>query len=144
MDYLWRVLSAVDAPWIEEISKPKKAKKGQPAPTPEPVLVQSWPDPEPEIVTDGNGTRIKKSQGVTKLVGRILSDIETGKTLKDGSLVDPRDRWQKLSDVAKSPVIEAIGDMPTPSMDDIDLDRAVRYASRDADAQGCAAAAKGG
>lgn len=141
MDYLWRVASAVDAPWIEVIGKPakkKRHKKGEPEtsdPVPEPILVQAWPDPEAEIVSNGNGARLKKSQGVSKLVTRILADVESGKTLKDGSLVDPCDRWKKLSDAAKAPVIAAIGDMPTPTMDDIPLARAVTYASRDADAQ---------
>lgn len=142
MDYLRRVASAEDAPWVEAAAKPPKKKRGkkgdpepEPQPDPEPALVQAWPDPEPEIITDGNGARLKKSQGVGKLVARIIADVESGKTLKDGSPIDPRERWGKLSHAAKTPVIEAVGDMPVPTMDDIDLDRAVTYASRDADAQ---------
>lgn len=136
MDYLRRVASAVDAPYTEVIGKAKKATKKRPNPPPPEIdIVQAWPDPEPEIVSDGNGTRVVKSQGIGKLVPRIIADVESGKTLKDGSPVDPRERWEKLSDAAKAPVIEAIGDMPSPTMDDIDLDKAVRYASRDADAQ---------
>jgi DNA polymerase I-like protein with 3'-5' exonuclease and polymerase domains len=144
MSYLRRVASAADAPWMEIPAKPpkkKQRKKGdaeqaisEPEPD-QPTLVQAWPTPEPEIITDGNGSRLKKSQGVGKLIPRIFADIESGKTLKDGSLVDPRERWEKLSDTAKAPVIAAIGDMPVPTMDDIALDKAVRYASRDADAQ---------
>ena len=142
MDYLRRVSSAVDAPWVEIAAKPpkkKRRKKGEPEPeslpASEPDYIQSWPTPEPEIVTDGNGSRLKKSQGVGKLVPRIIADVESGKTLKDGSLIDPCVRWGKLSDAAKAPVIEVIGDMPMPTMDDIPLARAVGYASKDADAQ---------
>ncbi|HXN71595.1 MAG TPA: DNA polymerase A family protein [Candidatus Acidoferrales bacterium] len=144
MEYLRRVASAVDAPWVELAAKikkkRKKAKEGsaptlEPPPEPESTLIQSWPEPEPEIVSDGNGTRVEKPQGVGKLVTRIIADVESGKVLKDGSPVDPRKRWMKLTDAAKEPVIAVIGDMPTPTMDDIDIDRAIRYGSRDADAQ---------
>jgi DNA polymerase I-like protein with 3'-5' exonuclease and polymerase domains len=145
MDYLRRVSSAVDAPWIEMPAKPvrrKRNKKGdaqgaQPEllPDPKPISVQAWPSPDPELISNGNGVRVKKPQGIGKLVARIIADVESGKTLKDESLVDPRDRWGKLSDAAKAPVIAAIGDMPVPTLDDIPLDRAVRYSSQDADAQ---------
>lgn len=99
------------------------------------VADQQWPDPEPEIVKDGTGSRVKKPQGVNKLVNRILDDIAKGKTLKDGSEVDPRERWEKLTPQAKAPVIAAIGDMREPDLDDIPFERAKRYAVRDSDAQ---------
>jgi DNA polymerase-1 len=94
-----------------------------------------WPNPEPEIVYEGGSPRVKKPQGVNKLVNRILDDIAKGKTLKDGSAVDPRDRWKKLSDAAKAPVIAAMGDMREPDLDDVPIARAERYALRDADCQ---------
>src|SRR5208337_525973 len=97
MNYLRRVASAVDAPWAEIPAKPPKKKRRkksdpepEPVPDPEPIFIQAWPSPEPEIISDGNGARLKKSQGVGKLVPRIIADVESGKTLKDGSLVDPR------------------------------------------------------
>lgn len=144
MGYLRRVDSAVDAPFAEvtpKAVKRKRGKKGHPEiepesiSAPEPEFIQMWPQPEPEIITDGNGSRLKKSHGVGKLVARIIADVESGKTLKDGSLVDPRERWNKLSAVSKSPVIDVIGDMPNPDLDDVDIDQAITYASRDADAQ---------
>lgn len=140
MEYLRRIASAVDAPWVEVTAKCKPARKSKKKKAEEtiesltgPSFIQAWPDPEPEIITDGNGTRVTRPQGIGKLVKHILADA--GKTLKDGSLVDPRERWEKLSDAAKSPVIETIGDMPTPTMDDIPLARAVRYSACDSDAQ---------
>ncbi len=99
------------------------------------VAAGEWPDPEPEIVRDGTGSRVKKSQGVNKLVTRILNDIASGKTLKDGAEVDPRDRWKKLTPQAKAPVIAAMGDMREPDLDDVPFERASRYAIRDADCQ---------
>lgn len=99
------------------------------------VADKEWPSPEPEIVYEGGSPRVKKPQGVNKLVNRILDDIAKGKTLKDGSEVDPRDRWKKLSDAAKAPVIAAMGDMREPDLDDVPPARAERYAIRDADAQ---------
>jgi uracil-DNA glycosylase family 4 len=99
------------------------------------VAVGAWPDPEPEIIKDGIGSRVKKPQGVNKLVNRILADIASGKTLKDGAEVDPRERWKKLTPQAKAPVIAAMGDMRTPDLDDVPFERASRYAIRDADCQ---------
>lgn len=142
MDYLRRVDSAVDAPFVEVMPKPVKAKRRkkndparEPLSAPVPMLVRVWPQPETEVVSDGNGYRLKKPHGIGKLVTRILADVDSGKTLKDGSLVDPRERWNKLSGVSKAPVIAIIGDMPVPDLDDIPVERAVTYASRDADAQ---------
>lgn len=99
------------------------------------VAGQEWPEPPPEIIKDGTGSRVKKPQGVNKLVNRILADVASGKTLKDGSTVDPRERWKKLSVAAKAPVIAAMGDMRTPDLDDVPFERASRYALRDADCQ---------
>lgn len=144
MDYLYRVLGAEDAPLVEVQAKPPKKKRKKksdieadtlPDPVPESSFVHAWPDPEPETIRENGKYRIKKSQGVTKLVTRIIVDVESGKTLKDGELVDPRERWKKLSVASKAPVIEVIGDMRYPTLDDVDFDRAIRYASRDADAQ---------
>ena len=137
MDYLYKVAMAEDAPLVEVVGKPKKKRKKDTIDDPpvEPQYVHAWPDPEPEIIREQGKYRIKKSQGVGKLVARIISDVESGKTLKDGKLVDPRERWKKLSAASKSPVIEAIGDMRTPTLDDVPMERAIQYASRDADAQ---------
>jgi len=141
MDYLRRVDSAVDAPLVEIPPKPvkkRKSKKGvdaAPEPVPDPVFIHQWPEPEPEIVSDGNGDRLKRSHGIGKLVSRILADITSGKTLKDGSLVDPRERWKKLSDASKAPVISVIGDMPVPDLDNVDIENAIEYACKDADVQ---------
>ena len=99
------------------------------------VASESWPSPEIEIVRDGTGSRAKKPQGVNKLVNRILDDIAKGKTLKDGSEVDPRARWKKLTPQAKAPVIAVMGDMREPDLDDVDPAKAIRYAIRDSDAQ---------
>lgn len=141
LDYLCRVASAEDAPLIElpplPVKTPRKTKKN-PNPiaiVPEPVFVRAWPDPEPVIEQNGNGVHIRKAQGVTKLVNRILSDIAGGKTLKGGETTDPRDRWYKLDDRAKAPVIASIGNMPEPTLDDIPLEKAVIYAGADSDAQ---------
>lgn len=150
LTYLLRVQSAEDAPRVTIDPPPPKLPKRRKKDTDEthaarvqavldaqpPVtIIHQWPTPEPEIVFEGNGAKITKPQGVQKLVDRIIADVMSGKTLKDGSLVDPRERWKKLNEKAKAPVIAAIGDMPVPTLDDIPLDRAVTYAGRDADCQ---------
>jgi DNA polymerase I-like protein with 3'-5' exonuclease and polymerase domains len=98
------------------------------------VLDREWPNPEPEIVREGNGTRVRKSQNISKTVQRILMDIASGKTLKDGSATDPRDRWKKIDARVKAPVIAVLGEMRAPDLSDIPLDKAVYYSGRDPDA----------
>jgi DNA polymerase-1 len=141
LDYLCRVAGAEDAPLVEllpaPVKTPRKTKKN-PNPiaiVPEPVFVRAWPDPDPIIEQNGNGVHIRKAQGVTKLVNRILSDIASGKTLKGGEATDPRDRWNKLDNRAKAPVVAAIGDIPEPALDDIPLEKTIAYAGADSDAQ---------
>ena len=100
------------------------------------VMETEWPEPEPEIITEGGRQRVKKPQGVNKLVKRILADVKSKKVLKDGSTTDPRERWKKLNDAAKTPVIAAMGDMRIPDLGDIDERVAIDYGCRDADATG--------
>jgi DNA polymerase-1 len=98
------------------------------------VVDREWPNPEPVLVFEGNGTRVKKSQNVRKTVSRIIMDIASGKTLKDGSTTDPRDRWKKIDPEVKAPVIAVLGDMREPDLGDIPIERATVYGCRDADA----------
>lgn len=142
MDYLQRVASATDAPLIKAPVKTVKPKRLNKCKTktlsltpPVPVMIRAWPEPEAEIVHEGNGVRVKKPQGVGKLVARIVADVASGKVNKDGEPVDPRKRWAKLDDRAKATVIAAIGDMRVPNLDDVGYDRATLYAERDADCQ---------
>lgn len=159
LEYLHRVDSAADAPQITitpdlpKLPKPPKRKKKESddefavrmqahdvivaakLADSQPYTIRQWPDPEPELVYDGNGCRVKKPVGVGKLVRRILADVEAGKTLKDGEPVDPRERWKKLDPRTKAPVVEAIGDMREPTLDDIPYERAITYSARDSDCQ---------
>ena len=98
------------------------------------VAGMEWPNLEPHIVHEGGKPKVKKTQNIGKTVKRILSDIESGKTLKDGSLVDPRARWKRIDREAKAPVIAVMGDMREPSLDDVPEALAVSYSARDADA----------
>lgn len=150
LDYLLRVQAAADAPEVIIPSPAPKLPKRRKKDTdeeyqarcqavldavPPPQVVRQWPTPEPELVSEGNGVKVTRPQGVQKLVDRILADVSSGKVLKDGSLVDPRERWSKLNPKAKECVIAAIGDMPGPTLDHIPFERAIRYSSRDADCQ---------
>lgn len=148
--YLERVAGAQDAPLVEIPAPapklPRKRKKETEqeyqarvqailSEVPPPTYEHQWPNPEPILVEDGGIARMKQPQGIQKLVNRILGDVRAGKQLKDGSLVDPYDRWNKLEPLSKAPVIQALGPMPEPTLDDIDHAKAVHYASKDADLQ---------
>jgi DNA polymerase-1 len=98
------------------------------------VVATEWPNLEPEILHEGNGVRVKNSQNIGKTVRRILADVASGKTLKDGSATDPRDRWKKIDTRVKAPVIAALGEMRVPDLSDVAIGKAVYYAGRDPDA----------
>ncbi len=60
--------------------------------------------------------------------------MASDKELKDGSVTNPRERWKKIDPRARRPVIDVMGEMRAPDLNDIPLERAVHYGSRDADA----------
>jgi uracil-DNA glycosylase family 4 len=94
---------------------------------------REWPDPEPYIVLEKGLPKTKKPQNVGKRVMRALNDLAGDKRNKDGEPVNLRKRWQGWDDEIKAPVIEVLGDMPVGTLDDVDPDKAMRYACRDAD-----------
>lgn len=69
-------------------------------------------------------------------IDRILSDISDNKLDKDDNPPDPFKRWKGLSESnpQQTKQIELLlGKMPTGSLSDISLDRAIHYSCRDSD-----------
>lgn len=94
---------------------------------------QEWPAPMPYMVMDKGVPKVKKPQGINRLIDRAINDLAADKRDKDGEPVDLRKRWVNWDDAVKQPVIEALGDMPVATLDDVDEEVAERYAMRDAD-----------
>jgi len=97
------------------------------------VNAQDWAAPEPYMVTEKGLPKIKKPQGVNRLVDRALGDLAADKRDKDGNPVDLRKRWHSWDDTVKAAVVAELGEMPVATLDDVEPERAMRYACRDAD-----------
>lgn len=94
-----------------------------------------FPKPEPRVISSNDGTsKLYKPNPVDKTVARILADIESNKVNKYGEPVDPYKRWQGVDDKLRSTVESTLGPIPIGTLNDIPLDRAIYYSSRDPDA----------
>lgn len=93
-----------------------------------------WSEARPYVIVEGGKARVKAPHSVNKRVSAILHDIDVDKRHKDGSGVDPRERWNNIEDDIKAEVVAELGEMPEATLDDVARDKAERYACRDADA----------
>lgn len=99
------------------------------------ILSHSFPKPQSRILQKNDGTKKNYTPNhIHKTVERILSDYYSGKVNKDGDETDPEKRWQKIDKILKHEVESILGPLPTGSLADIPLDRAIYYSSRDPDA----------
>lgn len=87
-----------------------------------------WGKPEEQLVWTKGVPHIKKGWGLQRRVTRILNDYE-----KDES-TDVRERWGKIEDHVRLVAEKQYGLMPIGDLSEIDVDEAVRYSGRDADA----------
>lgn len=91
--------------------------------------------PSKEILVFENGkARVSKPHSVNKRIEGILRDVHSGKLNKEGLPPDPRKRWGDVEDHLKLEIIEALGEMPEATLDDVPVERAEAYANRDSDA----------
>lgn len=74
--------------------------------------------------------KTKKPQQIDFRVRRALADLREGKITP----AQIRKRWEGTDDLVVDTVEEQIGEMREADLDDVPLERAVRYACRDADA----------
>lgn len=75
-----------------------------------------------------------KPKSITQRMQSILADVEKDKRNKDDEPVDIIERWKKVPKTMKAEVVQVLGCMPTATLDDLPLNRAVYYAGQDADA----------
>lgn len=100
----------------------------------EQIACRTWDRPDARILTANDGTsKLYRPSKIENTVKKILADIASGKVNKDGDPADPYKRWMDIDSVARSVVEKEIGVIPTATLDDIPLEKAVYYGSRDAD-----------
>lgn len=98
------------------------------------IAATEWPTPEPYIVLEKGLPKVKKPQGMNRLIDSALRDLAADKCDKNGDPVDLRKRWHNWDDPVKGPVVEVLGEMPVATLDDVEPEKAEWYANRDADA----------
>jgi len=87
-----------------------------------------WPKAEPRAITDNAGrSRLYRPQSVDRRAMAILQAA-----LEDPT-IDIRKRWADVDPPSRALVEAVLGEMPIGTLDDIPLERAIRYAVRDAD-----------
>ena len=95
----------------------------------EEVNQYEWEEPEAILSFTRDGTpEIRQPRSINWLLDRDFKALDGGKEL------DLRDRWNKWDTEVKAEVIDTLGEMPVPTLDDIDTDEAIDYSARDADA----------
>lgn len=92
---------------------------------------------DPRLVQENDGTaRLYTPQPIGKRIESILADHYEGKLDKEGNPVDVAARWHAIDSELRRRCRESLGgsEFPTATLDDIPLERAIRYAGRDPDA----------
>jgi DNA polymerase I-like protein with 3'-5' exonuclease and polymerase domains len=90
-----------------------------------------FPIPEPRVIYKAGKPKVYKPQAIDKRVTKILVDFEKWKSGGREEPVDLRDRWNKIDEELKLPVIEVLGDMRHADLSDIDYQAARTYACHD-------------
>lgn len=87
-----------------------------------------WSKPEPYVEHSNDGSsKLKKPKSVNSRIERILIDCITEKTNKDGEIADPYKRWHDVDKGLRVEVERELGLMPTATLDDVPLEKAVFY-----------------
>lgn len=100
------------------------------------VFLHGWPAVEPRIKLGNDGTaKLYQPQAIDKRAESIFADWYSGKLDKDGNRTDVAKRWKQVDPIQRAMVeVGLCGALPRGSLNDLPLDEAVRYASRDPDA----------
>lgn len=113
----------------EEVVEPESARLA--LPWLEQVAAMEWPDSEPVIEENPDGTvRVRQPQNLSKRLGRFLKRYAAG-TAKKG-LVEYWD--DKKMDADREMVEPVLGTIPVATLADVDRAAAVAYACSDSDA----------
>lgn len=92
------------------------------------VMEVEWPKPEPRLLWSKGAPSVKGGWPLHKRVGKILSNYA------DDNKLDLRDRWEKIEEELRAPAEKQLGIMPIGDLSEIDINDAINYSARDADA----------
>lgn len=105
------------------------------------ILARDWPKPETRIVRKPDGSKKPYTpKSIEAFALAIVRDIESGKLNKDGEVTDPYNRWmggkgnKGIDRVLRATVESTLGPIPTASLNDVELSKAITYACSDPDA----------
>lgn len=110
------------------------------------ILERDWPKPEARIIVENDlTTRLYKPQPIAQRVEKILLDWDVARDNLEntGRFVvkldakedfDAAKRWKGVDDVLRAEVETVLGPFPDATLDDVPLDRAIKYSGRDPDA----------
>lgn len=85
-----------------------------------------YPDPDPVLEWKDGAPKVRKPQNIGRKIKRILKDVEEKEA-------DPFDKWKAVKD-GKGVVEEILGPMVGGELCDVQIDKAIYYSARDADA----------
>jgi len=93
-----------------------------------------WADPDPILTFERDGSsKIRQPRNLNWLIKKAYKE-QVDKWYHYGIQVDLRDRWKGWDDEVKREAVEAFGDMPIATLDDVDPAIATEYSARDSDA----------
>lgn len=88
-----------------------------------------WPKPPSEMVLQDDGTYKKYSpQGLNTKLKRLFTDFSKNPN------TDLFKRYENWSDSERNMLMARFGELPRPRIDQVPMDKVIRYACRDADA----------
>lgn len=98
------------------------------------AAARKWDKPDTVVIRQSDGSyKPKQYNSVSTYIGRIVSDVESGKVTQEG-LTDPAKRWKKIPKFVRAPVERMFGAFPFGTLDDVPPEKAIWYAARDCDA----------
>ena len=110
------------------------------------ILEHNWPPPEPRIIVENDlTTRVYKPQSIERRVEQILLDWDTARENRDQGYgfkvkhdakeeFDVAKRFKGIDSMLRGSIEAEMGPFPGATLDDIPLERAIRYSGRDPDA----------
>lgn len=100
------------------------------------AIAEEIAPPELELVWEDKEARwrVKKPHTILQRLTRLQNDLDSGKTKKNGEAIVVAERVGQWDDSAARELVDAIGEVPEPTLQDISPVVAEQYACRDADA----------
>ncbi len=99
------------------------------------AMRDQWPETEPYLLMERDKStnrlvpKIKRPWHIARYLNKLVADYDAAP-----DTTDLRARWHNIDDYIRRPVELALGRMPEATLDDVEPEKALVYACRDADA----------